>query len=418
MNSGSSGSWIGAKLGNDSLRVIDAYLYDIGAESDGPTFFGHYQDTLRYPLRLHLGWQDAVFANTYQASQQVQSRPYQIARTDTLSDFTFPSGSIVSLAGGSRYYMHVANSNACRQFRGLTASTIRFYPYPNGSNSITCQTEQRRIYLIPDSIGFTTSPSTAVQSSDVISFAMSPVSLKPLPIQTRNYCNLSTAQLHLTPVPPVLCAAGITLRATPPGPDLRWSTGATGDSVRVTRSGRYTVQRPSGCGFVKDSVMVALRPPNPDTLALRILQPPTCTQPGLLTADTLGLGAGTALRSYFNEAQTAISLPIPFAVPGRYRIEAANACGTLSGSLALAASDSCQPLLIPNLVVPDGLPRNRSFFVQGLKQPAQLEIYNRWGGRVYATDAYDNAWAGPVGTYFYLLTMGGNTYKGWVEVTK
>lgn len=58
-----------------------------------------------------------------------------------------------------------------------------------------------------------------------------------------------------------------------------------------------------------------------------------------------------------------------------------------------------------------------------------MSIYSRWGDLVWKGDNYDNTlvvWDGknnksgkelPDATYFYVVTAGGKTYKGWVELT-
>lgn len=79
------------------------------------------------------------------------------------------------------------------------------------------------------------------------------------------------------------------------------------------------------------------------------------------------------------------------------------------------------PLFIPNLVTPDGNQRNDVFFVEGI-QPGvwTLEIYNRYGERVYKTERYQQDWAGngQAGTFFFKLInpSGDRIYTGWVAV--
>lgn len=65
-----------------------------------------------------------------------------------------------------------------------------------------------------------------------------------------------------------------------------------------------------------------------------------------------------------------------------------------------------------------------------LYQPNRVEIYNRWGTMVWATDNYDNrniVWKGednhtgkllPNATYFYLVKLNTGILKGWVEITR
>ncbi|MGD1841718.1 MAG: PKD domain-containing protein [Thermonemataceae bacterium] len=51
----------------------------------------------------------------------------------------------------------------------------------------------------------------------------------------------------------------------------------------------------------------------------------------------------------------------------------------------------------------------------------RLEIFNRWGKRIYQSDNYQNDWGKniPVGVYFYVVTTpNGQECNGWVEVMK
>lgn len=65
----------------------------------------------------------------------------------------------------------------------------------------------------------------------------------------------------------------------------------------------------------------------------------------------------------------------------------------------------------------------------GLYDNNKVEIYNRWGQRVWAGKHYNNkdvVWKGknemgqdlPSGTYFYLATINDKLYKGFIELTR
>jgi hypothetical protein len=55
-------------------------------------------------------------------------------------------------------------------------------------------------------------------------------------------------------------------------------------------------------------------------------------------------------------------------------------------------------------------------------QPAALQVFSRWGNKVYETSTYRNDWRGdnlPDGVYYYLLRdQTGRMAKGWVEVKR
>jgi len=53
---------------------------------------------------------------------------------------------------------------------------------------------------------------------------------------------------------------------------------------------------------------------------------------------------------------------------------------------------------------------------------AQVIIYNRWGGKVYESDDYQDDWDGGnvgAGIYYYDIQVEGEAAcKGWVQVIK
>ena len=80
----------------------------------------------------------------------------------------------------------------------------------------------------------------------------------------------------------------------------------------------------------------------------------------------------------------------------------------------------CTELEIFNAFSPNGDGVNESFVIRGLGQfpDHRLEIFNRWGNRVYTAENYLNDWEGtfdnkmlPSGTYFYLLMLDGEASK-------
>lgn len=88
--------------------------------------------------------------------------------------------------------------------------------------------------------------------------------------------------------------------------------------------------------------------------------------------------------------------------------------------------------LIPNLITPNNDGKNdywRLDFIQVFFPEAEIEIYNRWGERLFRSVGYANAWDGsykgdalPVGAYFYIIRLNDkdNTpvFKGTVTLVK
>ncbi|WP_187320188.1 gliding motility-associated C-terminal domain-containing protein [Hymenobacter citatus] len=75
----------------------------------------------------------------------------------------------------------------------------------------------------------------------------------------------------------------------------------------------------------------------------------------------------------------------------------------------------------PNIFTPNH-DRINDFFEVTTSCPPQLQIFSRWGAKVYESVAYHNDWDGgtqPDGIYYYLLRLiDGRTVKGWVEIRR
>jgi len=90
-------------------------------------------------------------------------------------------------------------------------------------------------------------------------------------------------------------------------------------------------------------------------------------------------------------------------------------------------------VIIPQVFTPNGDGVNDVFEIFGIyKYPEnKLEVYNRWGHKVYEMKGYNNTWAGkseaeltigdlnlPAGTYYYVLSLDDELplYKGFVYI--
>ncbi|MBX9851148.1 MAG: gliding motility-associated C-terminal domain-containing protein, partial [Cytophagaceae bacterium] len=49
----------------------------------------------------------------------------------------------------------------------------------------------------------------------------------------------------------------------------------------------------------------------------------------------------------------------------------------------------------------------------------RLEIYNRWGQKIYKNDDYKNNWNGtgcPDGIYFFVIRINSKEHSGWLQI--
>ena len=94
-------------------------------------------------------------------------------------------------------------------------------------------------------------------------------------------------------------------------------------------------------------------------------------------------------------------------------------CGSTSDTLLIKLRD-CLTLRIPNAFSPNGDGVNEVFYIENIGSYPQnaLQIFNRWGNKVYEQSPYNNEWDGtsqfgamfgeklPESTYYYVLDLG------------
>lgn len=107
---------------------------------------------------------------------------------------------------------------------------------------------------------------------------------------------------------------------------------------------------------------------------------------------------------------------------GLYKIQVMNGCGMTESDEIEAHPRNGQSAFITNVVTANSDGLNDYFIVDKLLGNPRLEIYNRWGRRVYESSAYKNNWDGQgldTGYYYYfILDECGPSIKGWVHLIK
>ena len=225
--------------------------------------------------------------------------------------------------------------------------------------------------------------------------------------------------------PPNLTLSGDTLLCTgrtgqltaaaPGATGYQWSTGAATAATSITQAGTYTVTAFFGSGCTQQQ-------------AVRVRQVPTLPPLTLGNDTTLCEGQNLVLRA-----------PATPGVVSTYRWSDGSAAATLrvqqGGTYSLQITSACESrtltrrvatapcLTIPNIITPNGDQVNDRWAVEGLRGEGwALEVFDRWGRRVFQTENYANEWGENVGAgvYFYLLRRVSTnaTHKGWVEVVR
>lgn len=82
------------------------------------------------------------------------------------------------------------------------------------------------------------------------------------------------------------------------------------------------------------------------------------------------------------------------------------------------------PVSLPNVISPDGNMINDKFIVHGSEEDprSELQIFNRWGNKLYETTGYQNDWGGENnsdGTYYYVYKTGdGRVFPGFFQIVR
>jgi gliding motility-associated-like protein len=221
------------------------------------------------------------------------------------------------------------------------------------------------------------------------------------------------------PADTMVCAASVLLQpgAQPAGTTYRWQDGSTSASYLAKATGTYTVQvtSPQGCtNTATGRVQLGQAP------VVRLGADTLVCPNAVWTLRTNPQPAGTTYR--WQDGSTA---PTYLAHgPGQYSVEVrATVAGCPAQARLVAGASNC-PVIIPNIITPNGDPQNEFFTLKGLTPTDwHLTVFDRWGRQIYDQLHYDNRWnaAGQAaGIYYYQLNNAatGERYRGWVEVTR
>ncbi len=147
-----------------------------------------------------------------------------------------------------------------------------------------------------------------------------------------------------------------------------------------------------------------------------------CAKPSTLTFTNNSLGSDNfewriSDGAIFTEATPA---PYEFFEGGTFEVTLTARNGDCEATETRLIEVENNLLPPPNIITPNGDSRNEVFDIRE-RVNYKLEIFNRWGNRVFEADPYQNDWGKGVdsGVYFYLLTSpAGIECRGWIEVVR
>jgi gliding motility-associated-like protein len=217
-----------------------------------------------------------------------------------------------------------------------------------------------------------------------------------------------------------------------------WSTGAVpvlGDSAAIAQPSGTTTYYLTMTDFcqqapVIDSIVVNIATYNTLTA---VASPDTTVCPqNAITLSVIADGGATpysylwedlvTLTAFTGNTAVSISPTIDYSVT--YRITVTDLCGnTAFDEVVVPLRPDCD-VVVPNVITPNGDGENQFLVFENLElfpQP-KLEVFNRWGIKVFESDNYQNNWA-PIdlnaGVYFFTLELGTiDPKKGFFHLMK
>lgn len=193
-----------------------------------------------------------------------------------------------------------------------------------------------------------------------------------------------------------------------------WNTGETSKSILVNQSGKYSVRVTDGCESAIDSILVSFLK-TPPVFSLGADEINCEFKPHILSVPS------PSNADYSWQWQDGSTLPtLEIKDFGIFWVTIKNACGESSDSIKFSKTD-INVDFVPNVITPNGDAYNQNFELQSeIKGKVLIEIFDRWGKRVFSDKNYNNDWSGfnlATGVYFYRLTgVCKDEYKGTLHI--
>ena len=193
-----------------------------------------------------------------------------------------------------------------------------------------------------------------------------------------------------------------------------WQDGSTSPTFTAQTFGTYWVNIQKGCAFDRDTVTFTQGVSNltidlgEDQVACPLK--PTLIQPlddpsGYSFVWSNGSKQSTLLINDY----------------GKYWVTVSSLCGTASDTIRFIKPEFPEPF-IPNVITPNEDNLNEYFVVGDDLKGASIEIFNRWGRKVFSDNSYKNNWNAkdmPTGIYYYVINKEcAENYKGWISVVR
>lgn len=198
----------------------------------------------------------------------------------------------------------------------------------------------------------------------------------------------------------------LTAVANQPGTDFLWSTGETNKTIKINRSGIYSVSFTSTSGCRNESAAVEVNVNEP----LLLLQPEQ-VRICVIAKEKATLEAPAGFAFYTWEGQKTSSSFYEVNKPGNYSLTVEDIYGCTK-SVSYSVVQYCKDILIPNAFSPNDDNVNDLWQVSGLENDplSNIQIFNQYGNIIHNTTGKAPFWDGKVkgnpanvGVYYYLI---------------
>lgn len=203
----------------------------------------------------------------------------------------------------------------------------------------------------------------------------------------------------------ILCEPNqLLLDATNPGANYRWQDNSNGSMYTVGKAGRYFVRVDMNGCIASDTILIETK-----KLPAVYMVTETGVCPGM-DIQLTPIYHNTDNASYlWNTGSTEQSIMVQTA--GRYQVDVSNNCGTSSAAIQVY-NGACK-LFVPSGFTPNNDGKNDLFKAEYGENVIRfkLEVYNRWGQRVFHSNNIRQGWDGringilqPAGVYAWKIT--------------
>jgi hypothetical protein len=210
-------------------------------------------------------------------------------------------------------------------------------------------------------------------------------------------------------------SADATYRATPEQTNVNYTWSFPSGFNIISSDNGTVIIRPSmvGSGEVVVTVSNICFTAPASTLAIHVSNVPEMP---VITREACDRGLrydgldSDSIRWFKNNSiltETSVALQLSAADSGYYYIQVQNFCGTTTGEDIHVAPVFKEAIFMSNVVTANADGVNDFLVIDHTGEDFRLEIFNRWGRRVYESINYNNRWDGDgllSGVYFYTLS--------------